>query len=437
MQRLPLSHRTRRTPLERLNRTLRRSRYTLRRLPPRQIRRTRLRRRLSVFVIALAAAVVFGFASWPSLRAHMQAIAILRVLGGQPVPALLAPVMAAPLTTEDINFPVPTNGGATQSVRAREYLPSGNANAPALIVLHGVHHLGIDEPRLEAFATSIANCGVRVLTPELPDIKDYHVDATSIRTIGESAKWFAARTGGPVGVVGLSFSGGLALVAASEPAYKNSFRFVLAVGAQDSMGRVAEYYRTGADPRPNGSVEELKPHEYGPLVLEYEYVEDFVPPADVPAIRTVLRAHLYEDKAAEKTTMAALTPAQQAEAKELMDTKSLKTQASLAASNERNAEVLAELSPHGRLETLTVPVYLLHGEADNIIPSAETLWMETELPRSTLKAALVSPVISHIDFESSQPTALDQWRLIHFFAQVMEAAERPVRSYRSVAANTP
>ena len=69
-------------------------------------------------------------------------------------------------------------------------------------------------------------------------------------------------------------------------------------------------------------------------------------------------------------------------------------------------------------------MYLLHGEADNIIPAAETLWLERDLPRGTLKAALISPVISHIDFESSRPTAMDEWRLTHFFAQVMQAAEQ-------------
>jgi pimeloyl-ACP methyl ester carboxylesterase len=85
---------------------------------------------------------------------------------------------------------------------------------------------------------------------------------------------------------------------------------------------------------------------------------------------------------------------------------------------------LEDLSPHGKLARLTVPVYLMHGEADNIIPSAETLWLAKELPPAALKAALVSPVISHIDFESSQPTAADQWRLIDFFAKVMRAAEK-------------
>jgi hypothetical protein len=119
--------------------------------------------------------------------------------------------------------------------------------------------------------------------------------------------------------MGLSFSGGLALIAAANPAYQADFKFVLAVGAQDSMARVAEYYRTGRDPRPNGPVEVLTPHTYGPLVLEYEYVEDFVPAADVPAIRGVLRANLYEDPQAEKTTLAALTPEQRAEATSLMN----------------------------------------------------------------------------------------------------------------------
>ena len=62
-------------------------------------------------------------------------------------------------------------------------------------------------------------------------------------------------------------------MAAADPLYKPEFKFVFAVGSQDSMGRVAQYYRTGQDLRPNGTVELLPAHEYGPLVLEYEYVE--------------------------------------------------------------------------------------------------------------------------------------------------------------------
>jgi len=382
--------------------------------------RERLRERIVFNSLLGAGIVVFVVAGWPFVRAHLQAVAILQQVSGKPVPAIARDFGAQPIHTEDLTLHV-----ASGNVRARLYAPVNKPNAPAMIVLHGVHHLGIDEPRLMAFASAMAACGIRVLTPELPDIMDYHVDAASIITIGQSTQWFAQRTGGPVGVMGLSFSGGLALIAAGDPLYHPDFKFVLAVGSQDSMSRVVQYYRTGADLRPNGTDELLPAHEYGPLVIEYEYVQDFVPTADIAAIRPVLRAHLYEDKAAEELAEAHLTDDQKAEAAELMDSTSEKTRSMIAAVSLRHTSDMNELSPGPRLRTMTTPVYLLHGEADNIIPSAETLWMASELPQATLQAVLVSRVISHIDMDHGNPGLLEQWRLVHFFALVMHAVNTP------------
>jgi len=319
--------------------------------------------------------VVFCAAGWPFTKAHLQALAVLREVAGQPVP-WVARELTVPVTTEDFSFPVESPAG-TQQVRARLYLPQGRPDAPAMVVFHGVHHLGIDEPRLMGFARAMASCGIRVLTPELPGIKDYHVSQDSVRVIGESAKWFAARTGGPVGVMGLSFSGGLALVAAADPLYHADFKFVFAVGSQDSMGRVAAYYETGRDKRPDGSVEMLPAHEYGPLVLEYEHLEDFVPAQDLGPVRAVLRAHLYEDEKAEAEASLGLNERQKQETLELMDTNLPATRAKIEAMIAKHKDEMPELSPRGRLKGLHTPVYLLHGEADNIIPSAETLWMAT------------------------------------------------------------
>jgi pimeloyl-ACP methyl ester carboxylesterase len=348
---------------------------------------------------------------------------VLREVSGEPVP-WVARSLTARVTTQDFSFPVEASTGE-QQVRARLYLPANKPHAPALVIFHGVHHLGIDEPRLMGFASAMASCGIRVLTPELPDIKDYHVSQDSVATIGASVKWFAEQTGGPVGVMGLSFSGGLSLVAASDPLYHPDFKFVFAVGSQDSMDRVTQYYRTGSDVRPDGSLEVLPAHEYGPLVLEYEYLEDFVPRHDLGPVRAVLRAHLYEDKDAEATASLRLNEGQKREALELMDATSTHTRAQIAAVIAKHTTQLDRLSPRGRLQTLDTPVYLLHGEADNIIPSAETLWMASELPQEDLKAMLVSPVLSHIDLDAAKPGAWDEWRLVHFFALIMRAAETP------------
>lgn len=378
-------------------------------------------RRRTYYTILAAGIVIFCIAARPFAKAHLQAVAVLSEVGGQPVPEF-ARGLTVPVTTEELSFPAGTATGQKQ-VQARLYLPVTKPNAPALVIFHGVHHLGIDEPRLMGFATAIASCGIRVLTPELPDIKDYHVSEDSVRTIGESVKWFAARTGGPVGVMGLSFSGGLALVAATDPLYHSDFKFVLAVGSQDSMARVTDYYRTGSDVRPDGTIEVLPAHEYGPLVLEYEYLEDFIPKRDIEPVRAVLRAHLYEDRTAEADASLGLNDIQKREAVELMDATSSVTRAKIASTIAKHNGELEALSPHGRLGTLSMPVYLLHGEADNIIPSAETLWMASELTSDNLKAMLVSPVLSHLDLDGTKPGAIDKWQLVHFFALIMNAAE--------------
>jgi pimeloyl-ACP methyl ester carboxylesterase len=375
--------------------------------------------RKSFAALVVGSLVVLCAVAWPFTKAHLQAVAVLRLVSGQPVPWIIGKMIAEPVRTEELQFA--TGVGA---VRGRLYLPESHPNAPGLVVLHGVHHLGIDEPRLVSFASAMASCGVRVLTPELPGIKDYHVDRSSVQVIGESTQWFARQTGGPVGVLGLSFSGGLALVAAGDPLYRPDFKFVFAVGSQDAMDHVAAYYLTGQEARPDGTTERLTPHEYGALVLEYEHLEDFVPKKDEAAIRPVLREHLYEDKSAEKLADAKLNPRQKAEAAVLMDSNSAMTRAKLAAANRKHVEEMEGLSPHEMLHTMTTPVYLLHGQADNIIPAAETLWMANELPGTTLQEVLVSPMLSHLDLDGAKPGVLDQWRLVHFFALVMHAAER-------------
>jgi dienelactone hydrolase len=384
--------------------------------------RSLLRRKAALAVACVGLSIAPLVIAWPAIKAHMQAVCVLDSVSGHKAPWFAGTVITQ-VATEDLSFAIETPAGP-RAVRARMYEPQGLPNAPAMVILHGVHHLGIDEPRLMSFARAMAACGIRVLTPELPGIKDYHVDEDSVATIGQSVKWMAKRNGAPVGVMGLSFAGGLALVAAEEPLYAPSFRFVFAVGAQDSMARVTEYYETGSDARPDSSVETLAPHEYGPLVIEYEHLEDFVPPQDLVPVRAVLRAHLYEDKVAEAQASLALNGPQKRETLALMDATSAETKLRIASVLVKYAAEMGRLSPSGKLKTLKVPVYLLHGEGDNVIPAAETQWMANELPKPMLSAMLVSPVLSHVNLDGASPGTRDEWRLMHFFALVMEAAEK-------------
>ena len=139
-------------------------------------------------------------------------------------------------------------------------------------------------------------------------------------------------------------------------------------------------------------------------------------------LRKELRAHLYDDKPSEVEALGKLNDAQRGEARKLMDTGSAETRSAIERSTAKHADEMAGLSPRGRLKRMTTPVYLLHGQADNIIPSAETLWMASELPGESLQAVLVSPVLSHLDVDEAKPGLWDDWRLVHFFALILNAA---------------
>src|ERR1700735_1670889 len=130
--------------------------------------------------------VVDAVTGWPFLVARLQAVAVLDNVGNQPVPALVRWLAVEPVKTTELTLTLPSG-----VERARMYTPVNHSDAPGMVVVHGVHYLGMNEPRLEAFASAMASCGLRVLTPELPDIKDYHIGPSSIATIGDAATWLA------------------------------------------------------------------------------------------------------------------------------------------------------------------------------------------------------------------------------------------------------
>jgi dienelactone hydrolase len=307
----------------------------------------------------------------------------------------------------------------TGNIPARLYVPKGADNAPGMVIVHGVHHLGIEEPRLVRFARAMSASGIRVLTPELAALADYHVDGQSIALIGYSARKLSSDIGRKVGVLGLSFAGGLSLLAADDPQYESYIRFVVSIGAHDDLERVSGFLITNAIARPDGTILQMAAHEYGPLVLIYSHAEDFFPPPDLDAARKALRLLLWEQVDDSRKQAELLSPPSRMKIDLLYrhDVQALTGEMKEAIS--RHQAEMAPVSPHGHLGSLHVPVLLLHGAADNVIPPSELLWLQKDVPASDLVNALVSPAISHVSMEG-EPSFADKYRLVHFMAQVLE-----------------
>lgn len=280
-----------------------------------------------------------------------------------------------------------------------------------------------------AFARAISAAGVVVLTPELKDVADYRITEESVETIGEAARALHERLGGEkVGVLGLSFSGGLSLMAASDPRFANKVGFVVSIGGHDDLSRVCEFFATDKIAHPDGTLEELTAHEYGALVLVYSHPEDFFSQADVPAAREAIRSQLQEEMGASKVASAKLSTAGRERIALLLEHKTDSLRTELLACAKRHALSMARVSPHGNLGGLHAPALLLHGEGDTVIPASETLWLEQDVPKLWMDARLITPLLSHVDVEKGAAIR-DKLALVRFLAEMLRQADACARKH--------
>jgi len=376
------------------------------------------RRRSSRWLIVLLAVATILALAWYPTYAHLRAIAVLLRIESSQAQGFFANRGIHPIKAEDATF-----ASDTRTLHTRLYLPTDIKRAPALVIVHGVHHLGYNEPRLIRFAKAMSGAGLVVSTPNLPEVAGYEIKPVSIDEIAAAATDLAQRMNTPcVGVLGLSFAGGLALQAASDPATSQHICYVVAVGAHEDMSRVMQFFATDRAQYPDGHSQPMPSHEYGALVAIYAHPEEYFAATDVPIAREAIRLQLFEEVTKAKALAAQMTPTGQATMQKLLAEDESVVKPILLANLEKHRAETDAVSPASQLYRLHVPVMLLHGAGDNVIPPSETLWLAKDIPHDELRAVLISPAISHVELGKGA-TTMDKLRLVHFIEQLLAMAK--------------
>lgn len=303
-------------------------------------------------------------------------------------------------------------------VKARLYPPRGAVHR-CIVVGHGVHHLGIAEPRLVRFATELATVGAMVLTPELADLADYRITRGGADVLGRATRYLAEHCprGREVGLIGFSFAGGLSLLAATDPSVNRDLSYVTSVGGYHDLSRVLRFLLSDTVETPHGP-EHRAAHEYGAVVLVYGYLDHLVPPEDLDVARRAVREWLWENRGRAWGAASARTTRETEELfLKLTNGHLTDLRGALSAILEEHRAELTALSPRGHLHEIPVPVYLLHGTGDSVIPPEEALWAERELGAEP-HATLVTPLLEHVSV-SGRPRLADQLALVWFMARLL------------------
>ncbi|MCX6539956.1 MAG: hypothetical protein NT151_13630 [Acidobacteria bacterium] len=343
---------------------------------------------------------------------------------------------------EDVTIEMTAVPSRHGDLRTRLFIPAHIRRAVTLMA--GVNMLGIEEPRLYGLAYELASVGVAVITPDTPDLKRFDITARTTDMIEDSALWLSRQRrltrDGHIGMVGISFSGGLSIIAAGRPALRDRVDFVLSFGGHGDFPRELRFLSTGKEPAlstndgagghhtATGEVYR-RPHDYGVVIILLDLADRLVPSEQVGPLREAILKYLlaghYEliDKRLAKVTFD--------DALRLAEALPEPSRTYMRQVNDRDVEKLGQLvapllaslggdpglSPE-RSAPPTCPVYLLHGTDDTVIPSIETLWMERYLQGKAPVRVLLSGLITHAELDRQQ-NMREVWQLVDFFAALL------------------
>ena len=375
------------------------------------------RRKILPALAALLLLLLVAFLYSP-LQLHLHAASLLLDLEPEKRPGWLPRIPGYAVRVQQLPAAADPDIG-----RTRLYLPGDREGVPGVVLVHGIHRLGIDEPRLAAFAHSLAAVGVAVSTPEMTELTEYRIEESTVTAIGSAAAAMARHTEyRTAGVIGISVAGGLALLAAADPEIGRQIGFVVCLGTHHDLGRVARYYAGQSIRDPAGRVYPVTPHPYGPRVLVHSNLTELFAPEDLPAARRVLRTYLHDQHRLARARAKELAEPARSRMLALLDHRNRKSIAkALKGVLAKRRAALSGVSPHGRLSGLQVPVFLLHGSDDPVVPATETLWLDRELPDRVSSRTLVSPVLRHAEI-GPRATFWDHWDLIRFVAEMLATA---------------
>ncbi len=349
---------------------------------------------------------------------------VVRAAGMQGIARTLAEWETRAVVEEALT--IPWRGGV---LPARRYLPRG-ATGRTFLLVPGVHASGVDEPRLIGFARDLASMGHPVVTVGPPDLARYMISPAVTDAIEDAAAWLSQQRDlapdGRIGMMGISFAGGLSIVAAGRPALQHHVAAVLSLGGHGDLPRTLRYLCTGI--QADGT--RRPPHDYGVVIILLGVADRVVPVEQVAPLREAVLSFLEASKldlldkaasAAEFERARVLATTLPEPARTLMNYVNLRDVDHLGPILLPHVAALGgdpALSP--ALSPLpSVPIYLLHGTGDNVIPSAETVALARTLSeRGADVRALVTPLITHAEVDRASGVS-DAWALVGFWSDVL------------------
>ncbi len=272
------------------------------------------------------------------------------------------------------------------------FRPKGRADA-TLIALHGGTWNGKDDPRLQHLAQCLAASGALCIVPTLPGLSRFQWIPDDIVGLVDLVDEFSS-LGARVGLIGFSYGGSYALMAAAHPLVATRVGFVLSFGAYYSLGDLFRHQMTFGRTWPQ-QARDWDNWLYLQLAMARRHAARLpLAEAVIHELTDLLERYCHASTIEEKRTFY-----QRHLGSEVL----IELEKAMM-----NDELCGQLSPAGKLNAIRCPVGLLHAAGDSLVPSEHARGIARELSASgTIPRMLVTDLLNHVDF--SNAFNLAQW----------------------------
>ncbi|MFT5679424.1 MAG: pimeloyl-ACP methyl ester carboxylesterase [Myxococcota bacterium] len=280
-------------------------------------------------------------------------------------------------------------------------------------MIHGMSPHAELDARWIQLARGFARCGLTAVTPHLDSIAALRM---SVGQIDEVEGWIAAiadHYDEPVGLFSVSFSGGIALLAAARPAVRDRLTAVCVIGAFADVSETLRYVFADPDSDP-----------YGRLITLGNFVDRSVDDPEGWLQRTLLsQAADNFHKRPHQVTAADIPEPFSSLLTALTTDPAVRVKHWEAVAVSGLPEITGLQVPD-HVSGLRVPVSLIHGQTDRVIPPSQSVRLREAIAATGLPVELaVTPLLSHGDTKVGLWTTLRHaWPLISAFGAFIRRA---------------
>lgn len=263
------------------------------------------------------------------------------------------------------------------------YEPSG----PTLgthIMVYGLDYAGEKDPRLVRFARAYVDSGLRVAIPKLPGLKSFAFEIGDMERVGDLISTLHRQYGSPIRITTFSAGAGIALAALSEYALDEEVDLLLMFTPYYSL---PELWASLSSTKSSAPINEREWDHFlfGQMALAYRIIESLgLTAAEREEFLNLL----------EKYCVTSLS-----EKVEFYDRVLSGKEIPEFGDLSPDEETLEQLSPAGKLSSVSTRVLIIHDPEDLVLPPEHSRHIILELSQRRVSRGerlLVTPLISHV-----------------------------------------